>query len=258
MTPIDQVLGTGDGATTAFQLVKRYESGAQAWVRRIVKPVAGTVRVARGGVEAVSGWSVERHDRRRHLRRRARRRRPRHRRLRVRRAGALRHRPARRHLGPRPARLDRLDPARGGAAMIAPPSSAQLSSVQFSSVQFRFSSVQFRRQPPGTRRVSSRLQPVVGVTGVDRPVGVKHQPLDRAQPPLRSRARQGRARKIRAQRQLEEIEAVFLVGDGAPQRGGDIRLTRRGDAERRRRRCGSRGRRPAAVTSSTSFGMASR
>ena len=43
---------------TAFQLVKRYESGAQAWVRRIVKPVAGTVRVARGGVEAVSGWSV--------------------------------------------------------------------------------------------------------------------------------------------------------------------------------------------------------
>ena len=27
---------------TAFQLVKRYESGAQAWVRRIVKPVAGT------------------------------------------------------------------------------------------------------------------------------------------------------------------------------------------------------------------------
>ena len=117
VTPIDQALGTGDGATTAFQLVKRYESGAQAWVRRIVKPVAGTVRVARGGVEAVSGWSVERHDRHRHLRGRARRRRRCHRRLRVRRAGALRHRPARRHLGPRAARLDRLDPAGGGAAM---------------------------------------------------------------------------------------------------------------------------------------------
>jgi len=57
--PIDQTLGTGDGATTVFQLVKRYESGSQAWVRRIVKPVTGTVRVARGGVEAVSGWSVD-------------------------------------------------------------------------------------------------------------------------------------------------------------------------------------------------------
>ena len=39
--------------------MKRYESGAQAWVRRIVKPVAGTVRVAHGGVEAVSGWTVD-------------------------------------------------------------------------------------------------------------------------------------------------------------------------------------------------------
>ena len=59
VTPIDQALGSGDGATTAFQLVKRYESGSQAWVRRIVKPVVGTVRVARDGVEAVSGWSVD-------------------------------------------------------------------------------------------------------------------------------------------------------------------------------------------------------
>ena len=39
--------------------MKRYESGAQAWVRRIVKPVAGTVRVARGGVETTSGWWVD-------------------------------------------------------------------------------------------------------------------------------------------------------------------------------------------------------
>jgi uncharacterized protein (TIGR02217 family) len=59
VTPIDQVLGTSDGTTTAFQLVKRYESGAQAWVRRIGKPVADTVRVARAGVEATSGWSVD-------------------------------------------------------------------------------------------------------------------------------------------------------------------------------------------------------
>ena len=59
VTAIDQVLGTGDGETTAFELVKRYESGVQAWVRRIVKPVAGSVRVALAGVEQVSGWSVD-------------------------------------------------------------------------------------------------------------------------------------------------------------------------------------------------------
>jgi uncharacterized protein (TIGR02217 family) len=59
VTPIDQVLGSGDGTITAFQLVKRYESGSQAWVRRIVKPAIGTVRVARAGVEALSGWSVD-------------------------------------------------------------------------------------------------------------------------------------------------------------------------------------------------------
>jgi len=59
ITPIDQALGTGDGDIEAFQLVKRYESGAQAWVRRIVMPVAGTVRVALGGAEPVpSSWSV--------------------------------------------------------------------------------------------------------------------------------------------------------------------------------------------------------
>jgi uncharacterized protein (TIGR02217 family) len=58
VTPIDQALGTGDGETEAFQLVKRYESGAQSWTRRIVKPVAGTVRAALAGVEQVSGWSA--------------------------------------------------------------------------------------------------------------------------------------------------------------------------------------------------------
>jgi uncharacterized protein (TIGR02217 family) len=58
VTAIDQALGTGYGDTDAFQLVKRYESGTQAWVRRIVKPVAGSVRVALGGVEQLSGWSV--------------------------------------------------------------------------------------------------------------------------------------------------------------------------------------------------------
>ena len=57
--PGDQALGTGDGATTVFQLVKRYSSGAQSWVRSIGKPVAGTVRVALDGIEQGSGWSVD-------------------------------------------------------------------------------------------------------------------------------------------------------------------------------------------------------
>ena len=55
----DQVIGTGDGTTTDFQLVKAYTSGAQSWARAITKPVAGTVRVAIDGTEQASGWSVD-------------------------------------------------------------------------------------------------------------------------------------------------------------------------------------------------------
>ncbi len=55
----DQVIGTGDGATTAFQLVKAYSSGSQSWTRTISKPVSGTVTVAIDGVAQVSGWSVD-------------------------------------------------------------------------------------------------------------------------------------------------------------------------------------------------------
>jgi uncharacterized protein (TIGR02217 family) len=58
-SPTDQAIGTGDGATTAFQLVKRYASGAQSWTRAIAKPVTGTVRIALSGVEQPSGWSVD-------------------------------------------------------------------------------------------------------------------------------------------------------------------------------------------------------
>ncbi|GGC24119.1 glycoside hydrolase family 24 [Marivita lacus] len=59
VAPTDQIIGTGDDATTAFQLVKLYASGAQSWTRAIAKPVAGTVRIALGSVEQLSGWSVE-------------------------------------------------------------------------------------------------------------------------------------------------------------------------------------------------------
>lgn len=54
----DQSLGTGTGAATQFQLVKRYTSGAQTWTRTITKPVAGTVLVALNGVNQPTGWTV--------------------------------------------------------------------------------------------------------------------------------------------------------------------------------------------------------
>jgi len=58
-SPTDQQIGTGDGATTVFPLVKRYVSCAQTWTRAISKPVAGSVRIAVGGTELASGWSVD-------------------------------------------------------------------------------------------------------------------------------------------------------------------------------------------------------
>ena len=44
--PEDQLIGTGDGVTTVFQLQKTYVSGLQSYARPIRKPVAGTVVVA--------------------------------------------------------------------------------------------------------------------------------------------------------------------------------------------------------------------
>lgn len=41
----DQVMATGDGIATQFQLVKVYRSGAFSYARPITKPVSGTVRV---------------------------------------------------------------------------------------------------------------------------------------------------------------------------------------------------------------------
>ncbi|UOM36779.1 DUF2460 domain-containing protein [Acuticoccus sp. I52.16.1] len=55
----DQLIGTGDGEQTEFQLTKAYASGGDAWVRTITKPVAGTVRIAVDGDEQMSGWSVD-------------------------------------------------------------------------------------------------------------------------------------------------------------------------------------------------------
>jgi len=59
ITATDQQIGTGNGRLKTFQLAKRYISGAQSWTRTIAKPVAGTVRIALGMVEQMSGWTVD-------------------------------------------------------------------------------------------------------------------------------------------------------------------------------------------------------
>lgn len=47
----DQVLGVGDGARAAFQLIKTYGDAAASYMRVIAKPVAGGVSAAISGVE---------------------------------------------------------------------------------------------------------------------------------------------------------------------------------------------------------------
>ena len=56
-TPSDQSIGTGDGLTAEFALVKRYGTGDEAQLRPITRPRAETVLVAVDGVP-VSGWSL--------------------------------------------------------------------------------------------------------------------------------------------------------------------------------------------------------
>ena len=58
-TPLDQAIGTGDGTTTAFPLIKTYGASFDPYLRPITKPVDDTVRVAVGGSEMLAGWSVD-------------------------------------------------------------------------------------------------------------------------------------------------------------------------------------------------------
>ena len=46
----DQIIGTGDGTSAAFQLTKSYGTNFTPWSREIKKPVDGTVLVAVDGV----------------------------------------------------------------------------------------------------------------------------------------------------------------------------------------------------------------
>lgn len=53
--PLDCRIGTGDGTRKEFPLAKSYGAGEGAALRRIEKPVAGSVRVAVGGSELAEG-----------------------------------------------------------------------------------------------------------------------------------------------------------------------------------------------------------
>jgi uncharacterized protein (TIGR02217 family) len=48
-SPLDQAIGTGDGVTGAFQLIKIYGATYAPWTRTIQLPVAGSVLVAVDG-----------------------------------------------------------------------------------------------------------------------------------------------------------------------------------------------------------------
>lgn len=54
-SPLDQVIGTGDGALRSFTLVKTYGARFAPYVREIRKPVEGSVRIAVNGVEKSAG-----------------------------------------------------------------------------------------------------------------------------------------------------------------------------------------------------------
>ncbi len=58
-TAESQIIGTGDGATKVFQLIKTYVSGAGSETRKITKPVSGSVIVYLDGDQQMSGVSVD-------------------------------------------------------------------------------------------------------------------------------------------------------------------------------------------------------
>lgn len=55
----NQMIGTGNGTTTQFQLIKTYSSGGINHVRSIRKPLAGSVLIGLNGTASSSGWSVD-------------------------------------------------------------------------------------------------------------------------------------------------------------------------------------------------------
>ena len=59
-TGTNEVIGVGDGTIKVFQLIKTYlDDAGYTEVRKIRKPVAGTVNVYLAGDRQISGWSVD-------------------------------------------------------------------------------------------------------------------------------------------------------------------------------------------------------
>src|SRR5690606_32974462 len=56
----DQRIGTGDGITVTFQLVKTYRDAGGAMQRTIAKPVDGSIAIAVAGMPVAAGdWSAD-------------------------------------------------------------------------------------------------------------------------------------------------------------------------------------------------------
>jgi uncharacterized protein (TIGR02217 family) len=55
VSPLDQIIGAGDGTEAVFQLKKQYSSGGATYVREINKPVENTVRLSVDGAVLVEG-----------------------------------------------------------------------------------------------------------------------------------------------------------------------------------------------------------
>ena len=58
-SPLDQIIGTGDGAQRSFTLVKTYGARFAPYAREIRKPVEGSVRIAVNGVEKGAGLDFD-------------------------------------------------------------------------------------------------------------------------------------------------------------------------------------------------------
>jgi len=61
ISPHDVTIGTGDGTSATFQLIKTYGSAFAPWQRVVSKPVAGSVKIAVDGVVASEGshWVLD-------------------------------------------------------------------------------------------------------------------------------------------------------------------------------------------------------
>jgi uncharacterized protein (TIGR02217 family) len=55
----DQTIGSGNGTSSVFQLVKNYASGGVTHVRTVAKPVAGSLMVGVNNVQLSTGFSVD-------------------------------------------------------------------------------------------------------------------------------------------------------------------------------------------------------